>query len=84
MFGKPMDTTTKRRMASIAGALLIILGTGWLVFLKVGWDAAYRIVSLFGGPVETSMTPEAWAYVLGGMMMVVAGICLVFCAQRKR
>ncbi len=84
MFGKPMDTPTKRRMASVAGVLLVLLGAGFLVFLRVVWDTAYRMVSLFGGPVETSMTLEAWGYVLGGVTMVVVGLCLAFCTLRTR
>jgi hypothetical protein len=74
----------KQKMALIAGVLLFLLGTGFLVFLWATWDSLYRMVSLFGGPVETSMTPEAWAYVLGGVMTVVIGTRLVSWAKRRK
>jgi len=73
-----------QKMALIAGVLLFLLGTGFLVFLWATWDSLYRMVSLFGGPAETSMTPEAWAYVLGGVMTVVIGIRLLSWAKRRK
>ncbi len=78
-----MSAAIRQKLSSIAGALLILLGVGYLVWLAAMWDAAYRFARAFrmqAGPP----TLEGWAYLLCGLIAVAAGILLIFRARRRQ
>jgi len=70
-----------KQMYSIIGALLIVLGVGFFIYHAVALYSMYRMMSLIGGRIEAP-TLEAWAYWLGGVIVIFVGILLVFRAKR--
>jgi hypothetical protein len=73
----------QEKLAAIAGSLLILLGTGFLFYLGYVWYSLYQIARGIGAQFGP-MTPEAWAYVLGGVIVVTVGAFLIFQAQRRK
>jgi len=71
------------RVRSVLGCVLLVAGVGWLGWIVWNAYSLYRIVSLFGGPVEIGLSPKPIDNVPHALAMVAAALGVALLWPRK-